>query len=199
MLTRAPRLTYPTGVDKTRNGRLFAGELAPLLRNPARGALHPLAARAFNVLCLDMQAAGYDLIWTARPYRSYQEQETLFRSRYRPTKDGAKNIAKPGEPPRYDARTWNGRTWWRYTGAAAAVPGRSNHGLGIAVDVCLPPFPRGTPITRAALAVLAVKAPPCGFYWPMPSDEPWHIEYSTGDKLPTHVLDVERFLNGLPA
>jgi peptidoglycan hydrolase-like protein with peptidoglycan-binding domain len=58
-------------------------------------------------------------------WRSYEIQERIFRERYRP---GASS-------PFGDYRRWNGQVWGRVTGAAAAVPGTSNHGGGIAVDV----------------------------------------------------------------
>jgi hypothetical protein len=58
-------------------------------------------------------------------WRSYETQERIFRERYRV---GAHS-------PYGDYRSWKGQTWGRVTGAAAAVPGTSNHGGGIAVDV----------------------------------------------------------------
>jgi hypothetical protein len=60
-------------------------------------------------------------------WRSYETQERIFRERYRA---GARS-------PFGDYRYWpkDGRTWGRVTGAAAAVPGTSNHGGGVAVDV----------------------------------------------------------------
>lgn len=64
-------------------------------------------------------------------WRSYSIQETIFRDRYRP---GASS-------PFGDYRRWprslggDDRVWGRVKGAAAAVPGTSNHGGGIAVDV----------------------------------------------------------------
>jgi hypothetical protein len=64
-------------------------------------------------------------------WRSYETQERLFRERYR----------SGSTSPFNDYRFWptylggDGRTWGRVTGAAAAVPGTSNHGGGIAVDV----------------------------------------------------------------
>lgn len=64
-------------------------------------------------------------------WRSYEIQVRLFKERYRP---GAHS-------PFGDYRTWpvslggDGRVWGRVTGAAAAVPGTSNHGGGVAVDV----------------------------------------------------------------
>lgn len=58
-------------------------------------------------------------------WRSYETQERIFRERYRA---GARS-------PFGDYRRWQGQTWGRVTGAAAAVPGTSNHGGGVAVDV----------------------------------------------------------------
>ena len=58
-------------------------------------------------------------------YRPYSVQEAIFRQRYRA---GAYS-------PFGDYRSWLGQRWGRVTGAAAAVPGTSNHGWGIAVDV----------------------------------------------------------------
>ena len=58
-------------------------------------------------------------------WRSYETQERIFRERYRA---GAHS-------PFGDYRRWKGQVWGRVTGAAAAVPGTSNHGGGVAVDV----------------------------------------------------------------
>lgn len=58
-------------------------------------------------------------------YRQYTVQETLFRTRYTPTYLAGRPI-----------KVWNGVRWYLRPGqATAAVPGTSNHGQGIAVDV----------------------------------------------------------------
>lgn len=57
-------------------------------------------------------------------YRSYEVQEATFRARYR-------TAPIAGRPRRW----WQSRWWYQLPGtAAAAVPGTSNHGLGVAVD-----------------------------------------------------------------
>lgn len=57
--------------------------------------------------------------------RSYAEQVLFFRQRY-----------TAGAYSRYgDYRRWNGVQYGRVRGAAAAAPGYSNHGWGLAVDV----------------------------------------------------------------
>lgn len=58
-------------------------------------------------------------------WRSYETQVKLFKERYRA---GARS-------PYGDYRYWNGTRYGRVKGAAAAVPGTSNHGGGVAVDV----------------------------------------------------------------
>jgi len=62
--------------------------------------------------------------------RPIEVQERIFRERY----VAGNHAGKPGYTN--DVRTWQGQKWTRKTGtAAAAVPGTSNHGGGVAVDV----------------------------------------------------------------
>lgn len=60
----------------------------------------------------------------ADAYRSLAQQKTVFLARYR---KGAKS-------PWGDYRKYLGATYGRFTGASAAVPGTSNHGLGRTAD-----------------------------------------------------------------
>jgi len=53
-------------------------------------------------------------------------QQRIFLERYEPRRAGA--------GPFGDVRTWRGVRYVRVRGAAAAVPGTSRHGLGLAVD-----------------------------------------------------------------
>lgn len=63
-------------------------------------------------------------------WRSYETQEALFRDRYRK----GRHAGRPGYTT--DVRYWAGSYWTRLAGTApAAIPGTSNHGGGIAVDV----------------------------------------------------------------
>lgn len=61
-------------------------------------------------------------------WRSYGVQASLFEARY-------EQRAWPYSGPYGDVRWWKGLRYVRMRGAAAAVPGTSNHGGGIAVDV----------------------------------------------------------------
>lgn len=60
-------------------------------------------------------------------YRTYAEQVALFTARY--TTSGPTAADRVG-------KSWQGRRWYRRPGyAAAATPGTSNHGWGLAADV----------------------------------------------------------------
>ena len=112
-----------------RNGRLDTAILSAV----PGGRLRLDAARSWERAIEDVQRrTGYRLSPTSYgdTYRWYELQESTFRTRYRTTFTGI------------DPRGWdsdgNGvkETWWRLAPyAAAAVPGTSNHGLGIAVDI----------------------------------------------------------------
>ncbi len=105
------------------------GELNPKGKHGTAGRsrayLRKDAAAAWNRAVAEVKAkTGLDL--TVRGWnRSYAEQRAFFLQRYR-----------AGAYSRYgDYRRWNGRQYGRTNGAAAAVPGYSNHGWGLAVDV----------------------------------------------------------------
>ncbi|WP_402465821.1 peptidoglycan-binding protein [Isoptericola aurantiacus] len=72
------------------------------------------------------KAFGKQVIITGA-LRSLETQTRLFTERY------DENYTSAG--PFGDVRYWNGRRYVRMRGAAAAVPGTSNHGSGDAVDV----------------------------------------------------------------
>jgi LAS superfamily LD-carboxypeptidase LdcB len=108
----------------------------------------------------------------ADTYRTYQEQVALFTSRYTMT-------PLPGRP----SKVWEGRRWWQKPNTAiAAVPGTSNHGLGIAVDIA--------DASGDRLDWLEANALTYGFSWEFTSGaEPWHIRYYRGDDIPPAVAD----------
>lgn len=106
-------------------------------------------------------------------YRRYEVQESIFRDRYvRGVPQGTG-----------DARWWLGAWWYRRSGeASAAVPGTSNHGWAVAVDL-------GGGINIAGTerhAWMRREAPGLGWVHPSwahdnnpsnGSEEPWHFEY----------------------
>ena len=107
-----------------KNGEVPASVLAPLDGQPG-AFLRADAAAAWNRARKEIKAAtGRDI--RARGWnRTLAEQVKFFNLAYKPQASGGT-----------DARWWNGRRYVRRPGkAAAAIPGTSNHGWGIAVDV----------------------------------------------------------------
>lgn len=95
------------------------------------GFLQANAAYWFEQWRIAASKAGHDLTITsiADAYRVYAVQERIFRQRYTP-------LPTQFAPGKTDRRLWVGVYWYRKPGyAAAAVPGTSNHGKGVAVDI----------------------------------------------------------------
>lgn len=180
----------PLSLRGKQNGRLPAKVLTTVAPNCT---MHVKAARAWTAM---REAAAKDGVQLAHvgDYRPYDRQVALFRERYQttPTSTG-------------DVRTWNGVRYWRKPGvAAAAVPGTSNHGWGLAVDVALrvngqtvtiSADPDGPGPVKSGLAWLLNNAARFGFSWELQS-EPWHIRYVSGSRLPKAVLAYEAKVQG---
>jgi hypothetical protein len=82
----------------------------------------------------------------------------------------------------------------------AAVPGTSNHGLGLAFDAALwvevsPGKWKIVPVgsNKLFFAWLEKNVLDFGFAWNNKTEN-WHLEYFAGDKVPQRVLDVEALL-----
>lgn len=160
------------------------GELDSALLRPVgpRGNLHHLAARAWLALVGAAGRDGIDLTYTyGGCYRTLTEQETLFRQRYTLT-------VLAGRP----TKLWKGLLWYQRPGTAqAAVPGTSNHGLGLAVDTALGPSPDRATSIVPQLDWLLEHAPEFGWSWELQS-EPWHLRYVVGDRTPPALEDRPR-------
>lgn len=107
-------------------------------------------------------------------YRPYEVQERIFRQRYAPQRSGGGSYG--------DVRYWKGVRYVRKPGtAAAAVPGTSNHGWGLALDLA-------DGVNRGSGPVwdwLQANAAHYGWYNPAWAKhprtyEPWHWEYNPG-------------------
>lgn len=110
------------------NGRLEPSGLKAL---SVGGRLTPGAADAFEQLRTAGSRAGVTVTVTsaADAYRLYEIQERIFTERYQ-------TAYTEYAPGKVDKRSWQGRSWFRRAGtAAAAVPGTSNHGWALAVDI----------------------------------------------------------------
>ena len=151
------------------------GELpAKLLRGiEGKGKLHHCAADAYEAMDAAANAAGIDLSPTSQAdtYRSLETQEYGFYQRYTDTPKPALMKQKPC--------IYKGKAWYLKKGMAPmAVPGTSNHNLGIAIDI--------KDATGNRLAWLLANEHLYGFSHELDS-EPWHIRYVAGDATPDAV------------
>jgi LAS superfamily LD-carboxypeptidase LdcB len=153
------------------------GELAPeLLRGiEGKGKLHHCAADAYEAMDAAANAEGIDLAPTSQAdtYRSLETQEYGFYQRY---------TDKPGKKLlKQTPRIYKGKVWYLKKGLAPmAVPGTSNHNLGIAIDIAHASGKR--------LEWLLKHAQSFGFSWEVQS-EPWHLRYVAGDDTPLRVKE----------
>jgi len=157
--------------------QIKATETTPLPDNPG----HKLRADAAAAWQRANREAGITPELTDS-YRPVEIQERIFRERYVP----GNHAGKAGFTN--DVRTWNGTKWTRKAGtAAAAVPGTSNHGGGLAVDVRTSrnaatrsrPFVVFTSFTDPDRLAWLKAAKPHG--WADDEgrsvNEPWHLTY----------------------
>jgi hypothetical protein len=180
-------VVMPADLAGKSNGQLPPSLLADVVGG---GKLHHLCARAWRALVADAWASvQLPLTYTyGGTYRSYAQQETLFRSRYSPSGTGG------------GCKTWNGVRWCKKSSnlATAAVPGTSNHGWGLAVDSAwdkdlsdgLGPDDATAITSHPGWQWLLANAERYGFSWELQS-EPWHLRYVAGDSVPQAVLDFE--------
>lgn len=180
-------VSMPADLAGQTNGKLNTDLLVTV---EGGGRLHHLTARAWNALVADAwTAVQLPLTYTyGGTYRSYGDQETLFRSRYTPNGPGG------------GCKTWNGVRWCKKNSnlATAAVPGTSNHGWGLAVDSAwdkdlsdgLGPDDATYISSHPGWQWLLVNAEEYGFSWELQS-EPWHLRYVAGDNVPAAVLAFE--------
>lgn len=180
-------VVMPADLAGVTNGNLPANLLRTV---DGGGQLHHLAARAFTALtAAAFEATGMGLTYThGGTYRSYAQQETLFRSRYQPNGAGG------------GCKVWKGEYWCKkYSNlATAATPGTSNHGWGLAVDTAydsdladgVGPDDAAGITGHKGWSWLLANAGRFGFSWELQS-EPWHLRYVNGDLIPQAVIDFE--------
>ena len=151
------------------------GKLPAYLLTPASGGgkMHWIACAAWNSMVEKAKAEGVVLKPTSAgdTYRDYEMQKRGFLQRYQleDTGTGA-------------TKTFEGKTWYKKKGMATlATPGKSQHNLGLAVDVHSAGEPK-----RLNWLVANVKE--FGFSWEVVPEEPWHLRYVCGDKIPATVV-----------
>ncbi len=180
------KAAIPSWLTAFANGRIPAQNLikvAPL----GSGYLIPEAAARWRSLQNAAQAAGFNLTMTGA-YRSYDEQVSLFSSRYSTTETGE------------STKTWNGQKFWLKRGMSmAAVPGTSNHGWGAAVDTALGGYGAAArPVAGDGrfMEWILAHAAEHGWSWEVQS-EPWHLrivavppQVSAGYQVPAPTLEL---------
>lgn len=147
-------------------GKLTADKLRPTLG----GTLHHCAADAWEAMVDAAQKDGIKLtpVSIGDTYRTLESQSKAFFQRYQ--------LESTGNP---DTRTFEGKLWYLKKGQAClATPGKSQHNLGIAVDVATASGPR--------LAWMLANEHLFGFSHEVQS-EPWHIRYTQGNQVPPAV------------
>jgi hypothetical protein len=179
-------IVKPSVLKNETNGQLDPGLLVHVpgqAGGPVVRLVAP-AARAWKALCAAALEAGHTLKATsaADSYRTFDQQKATFLARYQTTK-------VPGESP----RKFNGTLFYLKKGQAeAAVPGHSNHGLGLAVDTGEErDHDNGTEeLSDAALIWLIDNEVRFGFSHE-DQREAWHIRYFPGDAIPDAVKAFE--------
>lgn len=178
-------VSRPTCLDGQTNGQLNPSLLidTPVPYATWTCRLVPPAARAWRALTSAALSAGHTLkpSGPSDSYRPYEVQERIFLQRFT-----TQRVSRT-------KRTWRGKTWYLRPGyALAAVPGTSNHGLGLAVDVGEEvDGDTGTEtVDRDTVDWLVANEERFGFSHEVQS-EPWHLRYFAGDDIPRAVLDHE--------
>jgi len=138
------------------------------------------AARACRAMVTAAAAEGV-LLDATGTYRSYEQQESLFKQRYTKSPQSGRRT-----------KTWNGVTYWQKPGVAmAATPGTSKHGLGVTPDLAQRSAAgKLESVGTNTLQWLAAHGPSFGF-WNSVKSEAWHWPYFPGDDIPGVVLGME--------
>lgn len=160
------RLRFPVGLVKAKNGELDPSLLAAI--QPYGKLYARSAAIAWQEMRNEARKADVILKPTTSvdTYRPLTVQTAVFLQRY-----SDKFI------PGAKVRRWQGKEYFQRPGVAmAAIPGFSNHGWGLAVDV----WNVGQ---NGRLEWLLENAARFGFSWEVQS-EPWHLRFILGDDLP---------------
>ena len=172
------KVKIPSCLKGQKNGELSAGILkkcdvgSALMAEPAARAMKAMVAAMSGSLSIEYTHVG--------AYRTLKGQTDLFLSRYTTT-------PLPGRP----TKTWNGVKYWQLPKTAmAAVPGTSNHGWGLAIDLAEKINGKAASISPRSVKWLIKHAAQYGFCAEAQS-EPWHWRYYAGDKTPEAVLAYE--------
>lgn len=161
----------PADLKGVEPGKLPANLLRAV---PGGGKMHWIAACAWSAMVEKAKAEGVELKPTSAgdTYREYDLQRRGFLQRYQ-------NAPIAGVKP----KDFEGKKWYLKKGMAPlATPGKSQHNLGLAVDVHSASEPK-----RINWLIANVKD--FGFSWEVVPEEPWHLRYVCGDNPPPAVAE----------
>lgn len=129
-------ITWPSAAVCDENGRMTSNRLRSIGSGGRLEASR--VASAWNALYIAAAADGFTgddaFTWTpGGTYRTFDQQHSVFVIRWRPWQPST-----PGEQPPRGAAFYMGG-WWvlREGQERVAVPGTSNHGRAVAIDVAL--------------------------------------------------------------
>lgn len=162
-------VVLPKDLKGVEPGKLPANLLKPAVGG---GKLHHIAAQAWAAMVAAAKAEGVELKPTSAgdTYREYELQKKGFLQRYSLEDTGTGKT-----------KTFEGKTWYLKKGMATlATPGKSQHNLGIAVDIANAAEPK-------RLNWLIANVAKFGWSWEVVPEEPWHIRYVCGDNIPEAV------------
>lgn len=187
----------PSSLNGVENGKLPDHLLTTFGVGNAR--MEKTAARSMVAMLAEMKAGGFNPRQVGH-YRTFQEQLNLFLSRYREASQSEWNAT-----PAQHRKQWDDARKYGYTSnlwikklingrypATAATPGKSNHGLGLAIDLAEEYDTDSAPdaIRTQWVQWLVNNAHRYGFSAELQS-EPWHWRYIAGDKIPSATLVFE--------
>lgn len=161
----------PKDLEGIEPGKLPASLLRAV---PGGGKMHHIASYAWEAMVDRAKKQGVELKPTSSgdTYRDYESQKKGFLSRYQ-----LEPVAGTS------TKTFEGKTWYLKKGMAMlATPGKSQHNLGLAVDVANASEPK-------RLNWLIANVKDFGFSWEVVPSEPWHLRYVCGDNVPAAVLE----------
>ena len=174
------KLALPKALEKIENGKLTDAMLDKALTG---GRMYKPVAVHFNAMYKAAEAAGFKLK-NVGDFRPFADQMALFRDRYddKPT----------GRKPEI-TRDYEGKKFYLKAGKApSSTPGRSNHGLGLAIDLGYDVKGKLTSMGGKCFEWMCENAPKYGFYLQgndpkSPEFEAWHWQYCLGDQQPPYL------------
>lgn len=191
-------LSMPSSLYGQTNGNLQPHLLTKIGVGSAE--MERTAARSFVAMFAEARRLGFN-IKQVGDYRSFQEQLSLFLSRYEPVSFAVYSVTKSSNRKKWDdaGKFGHSSKFWRKRQnpngsfpATAATPGSSNHGWGLALDIA-EEYDADTapdPIRATFVNWLIGNASRYGISAELDS-EPWHWRYVAGDNIPKATLEFE--------